>query len=207
MKILSKLTTLLLGVILGGAFVVWYFNVPVNINPITVISTGDGDVEIKNEVNQGAPPPPQALVPIASPLASPATTISRIENDSSNTVPSVAEPQQALPQTASIPQRPARTRYLNHTPQDVNPDCDEPEVFSDPTPGDVCTYRIPGVVRRAEPETVEESATEPQSNGTRGYSRSTSSSVITVNGRVVSSSSVTTVNGRVVNRTVFPPDQ
>jgi hypothetical protein len=39
----------------------------------------------------------------------------------------------------------------------------------------------------------------------RSYSRSSSSSVVRVNGRVVSSSSVTIVNGKVVSKSVYPP--
>ena len=62
------------------------------------------------------------------------------------------------------------------------------------------------VVRRAPPPAYAEAYEEPQpAYPNRTHSRSYSSSVVTVNGRVVSSSSVTMVNGRVVSRSGSPP--
>lgn len=214
MKFLRSLSLLLVGALAGVAGYCHYFNIPFNFNPITIINTGDGDVEVDNKVTQGTPPAPSS-----SPAAAPATPTpppKTAENEPAMTAPTpeprrheVAEtkeyePAEASPELAPNPRRIARPAVI------PEPAFEEPprRVYTDFPSPPVRRKSCPIVMlRRAELSAYDDEAVEPQPRPHPGrvYSRSYSSSVVTVNGRVVSSSSVTTVNGRVVSRSGSTP--
>ena len=64
---LRSLSLLLVGAAVGVGAYCHYFNIPLNFNPITIVNTGDGDVEVDNRVTQGVP-----SAPAPSPAATPA---------------------------------------------------------------------------------------------------------------------------------------
>lgn len=196
------------------------FNVPINLTTILnlgngVVNTGNGVVntgsgaDIRNEVNQGAPAPSPSPATPAAPAPTPEAPpkVSQGAPPSEPTRPEVAvgegQPEPVAPEPATIRRRSPRvTTYepvYEEQPQPVNADYAE-----QPVPRRSCPTVV---VRRSVPPPSDED-TEPwpqPSNNGGSYSRSSSRSVVTVNGRVVSSSSVTVVNGRVVSRSVYPP--
>lgn len=212
---LRSLSLLLAGALAGVAGYCHYFNIPLNFNPITIINTGDGDVDVDNRVTQGAPPAPSPSP--AAPAATPTPLPKTAENDPAQTAPTpeprrpeVAEaddyePEEVPAEPAPITRRSPRPAVAQEPVFEEQP---RPVYTRFPQPPPVRQRSCPIVVlRRAEPPAYDEADMEPQPRPYPGrtYSRSYSSSVVTVNGRVVSSSSVTTVNGRVVSRSGSPP--
>jgi len=212
---LRSLSLLLVGAAAGVGAYCHYFNIPLNFNPITIVNTGDGDVEVDNRVTQGVPP-----APTPSPAATPApaaTPTKTAENEPAQSAPTpeprrpeVAktdeyEPEEVSPEPAPVRRRSPRPAMAYDQAYEEQP---RPVYTSFPQPQPVRQRSCPiGVVRRAPSPAYAEAYEEPQPQPTypnRTHSRSYSSSVVTVNGRVVSSSSVTIVNGRVVSRSGSP---
>jgi hypothetical protein len=214
MRSFSKLISLILAFVLGAIGAAYYFHVPINFNPITVVSTGHGDVDIKNEVNQGQPAPANPSTTPKSLAAIPVPTPQETRNESQLEVPRDAVSQPQVSQTLSPGQSMAKFRFhSNHAApsgsQSYEQECDQPTFQESPQAIPIRWRRNPAiVVPRDDPQQEEfDESNESTAPQTGGYSRSSSSTRIVVNGKVVSSSSVTVINGRVVSRTEFPPPQ
>jgi len=213
MKGFLKTTFLLLAGALGGALgLSYHFNVPINFNPITVFNTGDGKVEIKNEVNQGGAPSPSPSP--ATPAASTATPEAPPKVAQSAPLPEHQQPQsadmggdepeEAAPVPAAVRRRPPSALMSYEPDSEEQPQPVYADYTQQPAPRRSCPTVVMRRTAEAPPEIDTESWPQPSNTG-RSYSRSSSSSVVRVNGRVVSSSSVTIVNGKVVSKSVYPP--
>lgn len=217
MRSFWKVVSLLLIGMFGGALgVSYFFNIPININPITVVNTGNGDVDIDNNVRQGSQPSPSASPTTQTvPAAPPPSTQNTAENEGENGVPTTATQQPQLTETNRS--RAAHSVAGNAADRSIasNPPPTFSRTYEEEQPTDVglpkpsITYRRacpPVIVQRAAPEEdYIQPSTISSSPRSTVSSSSSSSSVTVVNGRVVSRSSVTVVNGRVVSRSVYPP--
>lgn len=213
---LRSASLLLAGALAGFLGVSYYFNIPINLNPITVINTGDGDVDIKNDVNQGGLPNP-APSPVAppAPAATPEATPRIAENKPTNNAPPAdpeleemegKQPEETAPAPATIHRR-SPSPSVTYPPVFEEQPRPRPVYTSFPQPSSQRACPPVVLVRRDAPPVYYQEDLEPLPRPARtggSYSSSHSSSTVTVNGRVVSSSSVTIVNGRVVSRSRYP---
>jgi hypothetical protein len=208
-RFIKVLTLLLVGIVTGVFGSVYYFHVPINLNPITIIKFGDGDVKVDNNVNQDTQPAP---TPSAKPVESPAPKTA----DNNPPAEKTQQPREAgtgengsahSPQDIAVarPRSSSQPRTAHRVPSE----------WDRPTPTFVDYQQPPSVIRQECPPIIVRQQDLPNNDDVESFqqpsyprrvvnSRSTSSSMVIVNGRVVSSSSITVVNGKVVSRSVYP---